>query len=513
MLHVALKCGFPDIANSALTAGANVNVADCDGDVPLHLAIKLHAFESKGGAHLASTPGMYHDLAMRLAAFGAGVNLDLKDRAHGDTALVLTMKYGFEVGNSCMCVYVRVLSIVPWQDLALELLNHGANPNLPSADWGRPSFARDFPVHFAIKTGQEQVARALILHDADIAVPDTSKNTVLHSCFEAGMLPLARLIAARLSNNRLGTDYRDEAPVSTPRISAGAGGAGAGAGAGAGSSGRRMGARSATPSSANAANRPSGTSILNEVCRGEPHASALFLCVGTGLYDMAIFLLEVCSRCKPAAARLLAHRCVNVQCGADPDIGNADGLTVLHRLALLSRVEDVGRDAMGFRYQMVLLLTRACLELRPDLTLKTKGRGLETSLHFACRLVAQTPFEDPAPGEAAVVMPEPDSCALEFARLLVTHNPGLVAARDDHLNTPLLLAAVQGSRAAVELMLDNGAYADAVNNKGNSPLHIACRLQYFPLLALLIERDAYRELWDDRVRGVESVMLLHCRRV
>lgn len=97
-------------------------------------------------------------------------------------------------------------------------------------------------------------------------------------------------------------------------------------------------------------------------------------------------------------------------------------------------------------------------------------------------------------------MREPSSCSFEFARLLVTHNPDMVAMRDEHLNTPLLLAAVAGSRSTVELMLDNGAYVDAVNNKGNSALHIACKMKYFPLLALLLERDAYLELWDDGVR-------------
>lgn len=178
-----------------------------------------------------------------------------------------------------------------------------------------------------------------------------------------------------------------------------------------------------------------------------------------------------------------------------------DGLTVLHRLALLSREKDAGKDAMAYSYQVVLLLTKACLELRPDLTKKTKHGGKETCLHYACRLLPATPFTEPARGDPPVIVEEPDSCAMEFVRLLVSANPGLVASRDDHLNTPLLLASVQGSRVAVELMLENGAYVDAVNNKGNSPLHIACKMQYFPLLALLLERDAYRELWDDRVRA------------
>ena len=94
---------------------------------------------------------------------------------------------------------------------------------------------------------------------------------------------------------------------------------------------------------------------------------------------------------------------------------------------------------------------------------------------------------------------EVDNCTYDVIEKLVTSNPGLSDHRDVNLNTPLLLAAAHKSRRSVRILLDNGASIDAVNNRGNSSLHMATKLKSLPVLLLLLERNAYKELWDEGV--------------
>ena len=44
---------------------------------------------------------------------------------------------------------------------------------------------------------------------------------------------------------------------------------------------------------------------------------------------------------------------------------------------------------------------------------------------------------------------------------------------DGHRNTPLHNAAKQGNVQAVQILLDRGAKADAVNVDGETPMHLA----------------------------------------
>lgn len=226
------------------------------------------------------------------------------------------------------------------EDLVILLLDKGASPNLRPGAWGRPAFESDFPLHFAIKTGQQAAAAKLVASEADLAPLDSKGHTALHLCQLHGMLALALDVAQRCANDELGIDWTAEAVftgvlhdtsarvMTTAAAAVAGGGAGGGAGAGAGAAvaaaadggevgttvSARRGSRvgNVDPRAAGAAPRLSGTAVLSAPA-AETRATALHIAVASGVFDFALELLRL---------------------GIDANATNAAGQTVLHALAI-----------------------------------------------------------------------------------------------------------------------------------------------------------------------------------
>jgi ankyrin repeat protein len=84
----------------------------------------------------------------------------------------------------------------------------------------------------------------------------------------------------------------------------------------------------------------------------------------------------------------------------------------------------------------------------------------------------------------------------EVERLL-GHDLGLLEARDDAENTPLICAAVNGHLETVRFLLDKGAAINASNDGLSAALWMACTEGETPVVRLLLERGADPTLASD----------------
>ncbi len=80
---------------------------------------------------------------------------------------------------------------------------------------------------------------------------------------------------------------------------------------------------------------------------------------------------------------------------------------------------------------------------------------------------------------------------LEKVKELLSNDKSLVNAHKDNYSPPLHCAAFSGSAGIIELLLDNGAALDEVDQDGNTPLHLifpgnaSCRLSFLVRAGIL----------------------------
>ncbi len=74
--------------------------------------------------------------------------------------------------------------------------------------------------------------------------------------------------------------------------------------------------------------------------------------------------------------------------------------------------------------------------------------------------------------------------------MLLSGNPSLAKTTGSLGNTLLHRAVYLRNNPAVELLLEKGAFVNAINNSGNTPLHTALFFQNNPAVELLLENGA-----------------------
>ncbi len=79
---------------------------------------------------------------------------------------------------------------------------------------------------------------------------------------------------------------------------------------------------------------------------------------------------------------------------------------------------------------------------------------------------------------------------LERVKALLKQNPALILSRDNNGATPLHMAALNGNKDIVELLLAYKADANAKNNIGVVPLHMAADRGYTDVASLLLAHGA-----------------------
>ena len=79
---------------------------------------------------------------------------------------------------------------------------------------------------------------------------------------------------------------------------------------------------------------------------------------------------------------------------------------------------------------------------------------------------------------------------LECMRILINYGANNVNARNDNQSTALHFAAESYNIDAINLLLDNGAELDPVNNNNDTPLMLTCYDNFTIITRILIERGA-----------------------
>lgn len=163
LLGLVSKKKTLDIAIKLINLGVNVNLADKDGETPLHLAVKNGSLE----------------LVKMLIAAGADVNF-CNNAKHSP----LYIASGYE--------HFEIVKV---------LLSSGALVNQPYGE------QKGTPLQRAASRGYSNIVRELIEFGADVSIENNVKNTALHYAAVSGKIDIIKqLIAAGEDINHRGYD-------------------------------------------------------------------------------------------------------------------------------------------------------------------------------------------------------------------------------------------------------------------------------------------------------------------
>ena len=349
---------------------------------------------------------------------------------------------------------LHLTSRVGHRDVALLLIEHGADPTAQSKDGTTP-------LHRASEGGHVDVAQLLIEHGADLTAQNNDGTTLLHHASEVGHIDLARLLIEH------GADPTAQSKEGTAPLHR------------ASEAGHVDLARFLIEQGADlTAQNNDGTTPLHHASEG-------------GHIDLARLLVEN---------------------GADLTAQNKDGTTPLHRASEGGHVDlarllvEHGADAAAQSKGGTTPLHRASQGGHVDLArllfvygadVSAQNEDGTTPLHRASEggHVDLAKFLISHGGADAAAQSNDGTTPLhlaserghvDLAQFLIEHGAD-PAARSNDGTTPLHRASFRGHVDVTQLLIEHGADAEALDEHGTTPLHQASERGHVDVAQLLID--------------------------
>ena len=475
-LHVASEYGSFEIVRLLLDHGTDANMEDDSGETALH-KVSCGKYKSQGGVHV-----------VRLLLDHGGVDVNRQNKKHR-TPLHLASYFGMlEIARLLLQSGAKVNVVDDQGDTPLHDVSCGKNDSEEAgisvarlllkhgADVNARSKGQRTPLHRASYHGKLEIARLLLDHGARVDTVDDNNLTPLHcvsrgdyASEEAGV-GVARLLLER------GADVNTQSKVErrTPLHRA-----------------SFFGKLGIAPllldhgAKVDAVD-DQGDTPLHDVSYGKNDSEEAGISVARLLLKHGA---DVNARSK--GQRTPLHRAsyhgklevaqLLLDHGARVDTEDDDSFTPLHCVSL-ARGDQASEEA---RKRVARLL----LEHGADVNARSKTR--HTPLHDACyngqleitRLLLDhnaqvdtadfqgfTPLHCVSRGDHAS-----EEAGICVARLMLERGADVNAQTKERYCTPLHVASYCGKLESTRLLIDHGAQVDAVDDKGNTPLHYVSR--------------------------------------
>ena len=412
-LHVASYCGGFKVAQLLLDHGADINVRGKDGRTPLHATLDdLRDY----------LEDYFFDTVRFLLEHGADIHaldndhatpLHVVSQSGGMKATRLLLKHGADVhalDNTHSTPFHLALQRRD-NEVARLLLEHGANVHALDGN-------HSTPLHFASESGNAETAHLLLQHGADVHALDNSHSTPLHSISQHSDAGAAHVLL-------------DHGAIVDAR------------------------------------NNEGSTPLHVALQCGNTKAAYLLLEHGAGVHALdnnhSTPLHFISQRGIAGAAHVLLEH------GAIVDARNNEGSTPLHVASQCGNAE----------------VARLLLERGADIYVRNKTD--QTPQHLLLAMCSNKKPDDDVDTIRFLVEPDAD-----------------VDAVDDNHSTPLHRASYHGNLKLAQLLLERGANINTRNKVGQTALYrvlagldddsSAC---YFDTIQLLLENGADVDALDD----------------
>ncbi|CAB0030052.1 unnamed protein product [Trichogramma brassicae] len=481
-LHLALNRGNKRTVKLLLKRGADPNLANAEGETPLHVVCSERINDA---VELAETLIEYGGDRLRIDAVGklgrtplhlalnngnkrlielllkAGADLDSPD-AEGETGLHMACrKYDDDDDDN--------------DDILKMIFFKSKSSRIDARNrWG------DTPLHLALRNNRKRITKWLLRRGADPNAPNERGQTPLHAMTQPRPRDdrLVKMFFRVSRGSELRIDAQDDEGSAPLHLAVRRGHARAL---------ELLLRRGADPNVIDAR----GATPLHRVCEDRHELAELFF----ALCDLAREPAQINVRDNEGNAPLhLALRKASretmellLRRGADPNLANAQGETPLLQIVRENREVDLietllefsddeyrpvrmnDRDREGNSPLHLALLRDDCNKWRKVVELLLRGGADpnltneegQTPLHFLCKRHRHYH----------------DLLKIMFDRY---DGPVRVNARDGRGNTALHMAAAaastdSSSRDLIEFLLGKGADPSIANAEGSTPLHIVCR--------------------------------------
>lgn len=467
-LHLAAHCGFQDMVEVLVDAGADVNARTRWGETPLYIAVEqgrtgMVEFLLARGADADITGNRHYcdDMPLGLAVsmgrldlvkalLAGGADASIKSNT-GKTPLHAAIRDSYPLpsdeapsrGQSSAereryRLEHRRTSVRLAREMAAQLLAYGADPRTADEDGVTPLHRASHDglteiMELLADAGADVNARASgtltpygVIYRRDIGYALSSGMTPLHVAVGSAEPDAVEVLLKHGADVRVTTEGGH-----TPLHYASALG-----------STRCMEMLLAAGADVNVQDDDGATPLAHALLTGETEAAEMLIAAGAQRADLTAYTSRATHL--PSGARGLLHRAISAHTGqSGSQVGDLDWA----RLLL-----DNGAD--------------------PD----ERNESGQTPLHLAA-----------------------DWQMSEFVSLLIDRGAE-VGARDMGRTTPLLYAASGGDPNLVLSLLDHGADVNARDVDGDRPLHNAARGGHVEVVRLLLAHDADTAVWNRRDR-------------
>ena len=452
-LQAAAAAGCPEVAQILLEHGADVDLPDNKGQIPLHLVstsnvrnvfgIRKHGHERFILAKLllercgdVNKQDVKGETPLHLASYHGQLEVSQLLLDHGATANAENLQ-----GQNTLHVLSHGINDRHWLSdnlqnvlgIAQLLLEHGVNVNALDKDHATP-------LHLSAFHGRLEVSQVLLDHGANPNAENHLGQTPLHLAAFHGRLEVSKVLLDHGANSNA-ENLLGQTPL----------------------------------------HLASQSKEHYDYDKQSHNVALLLLELGVDVNaldkDHGTPLYLACSHWKFKIAHVL------LDYGAEVNVQNADGRTPLHGIGQrfnLADEPDIARVAQRL------------LEHGADVNARDKNKA--TPLHLASKVHAANLVEvlldhgaeadaQSADGQTPLhqVLNRSTSTTSQIVRLLLDRGGADVNAQNKYEKTPLHVACFAGNSESAQILLDHGAELSARNAQGRTPLHEAVEgSRYYP---------------------------------